>query len=153
VLKPVAMSRVVALLCTLIVGGLVALQPPANAALAGRVGDIAAAFVSLTISVLIVGVLLVIAGDPGRLSGLRHFRPEYVLGGVAGAAIVTVSLVTVRSLGAGGVTAALVTAQLIVSVIADRVGILGLRQVGIGWQRLAGVALVIAGTYFVTRRW
>jgi transporter family-2 protein len=145
------MDRAVALICTLLVGGLVALQPPANAALASHVGDIAAAFVSLAISLLIVGLLLVAFGDPSRLSELHAFRPQHALGGIAGAAIVTVSLVTVRSLGAGGVTAALVTAQLIVAVVADRTGILGLHQVGIGWQRLLGIALVIGGTYLVTR--
>lgn len=35
-----------------------------------------------------------------------------------GAAVVTISLITVRSLGAGVVTAMLVTAQVVVSVIA-----------------------------------
>lgn len=145
------MDRALALVLTLLVGGLVALQPPANAALAGHVGDIGAAFVSATITILVIGVLLVLVGDPGRLSGLRAFRPEYALGGLAGAAVVTVSLITVRSLGIGGVTAALVAAQLIVSVVADRVGVLGVHQVGISWQRVLGVALVIGGTFLVTR--
>jgi len=133
------------------VGGLVALQPPANAALASHVGDIAAAFVSLTISVVLVALLLVAFGDPSRLSGLHAFRPQHAIGGIAGAAIVTVSLVTVRSLGVGGVTATLIAAQLIVSVVADRVGVLGVHQIGISWQRVLGVVLVIAGTYLVTR--
>lgn len=145
------MDRTLALILTLLVGGLVALQPPANAALANHVGDIGAAFVSAAITVIIIGVLLVVIGDPGRLSGLRMFRGEYALGGIAGAAIVTVALVTVRSLGVGGVTAVLVSAQLIVSVIVDRVGVLGVREVGLGWPRLLGVALVIAGTLLVTR--
>jgi hypothetical protein len=35
-----------------------------------------------------------------------------------GAAVVTISLITVRSPGAGGVTAILLTAQVVVSVIA-----------------------------------
>jgi uncharacterized membrane protein YdcZ (DUF606 family) len=144
-------DRTLALICTLFVGGLVALQPPANAALASHVGDIAAAFVSIAISLVLVGVVLIAFGDPSRLSGLHAFRLEHAIGGIAGAAIVTVSLVAVRPLGAGGVTAALVCAQLIVSVVADRVGVLGLREIGIGWQRLLGVALVIAGTYLVTR--
>jgi transporter family-2 protein len=145
------MDRAVALICTLFVGGLVALQPPANAALADRVGDLGAAFISLAISVTIVGVLLVTIGDPGRLSGLSGFRPEHALGGIAGAAIVAVSLITVRSLGVGGVTAALVCAQLIVSVIVDRLGVLGVHRIAIGWQQVAGVLLVIAGTVLITR--
>jgi bacterial/archaeal transporter family-2 protein len=144
-------DRTLALISTLLVGGLVALQPPANAALASHVGDIAAAFVSLTISVVLVGLLLVAFGDPSRLSGLHAFQPQHAIGGIAGAAIVTVSLIAVRSLGIGGVTATLVAAQLIVSVVADRVGVLGVHEVGISWQRVLGVVLVIGGTYLITR--
>ena len=45
------MSRVVAILCTLVAGGVVALQPPANAALARHVSDLGAAFISGVITV------------------------------------------------------------------------------------------------------
>jgi transporter family-2 protein len=146
------MDRVAALICTLAVGGLVALQPPANAELSQYVGDLGAALISLTISTVIVSVLLLTVGHPARLAGISHFKPEHVIGGIAGAAVVTISLITVRSLGAGGVTAVLVTAQLIVSVIADHLGVLGLDEVGISWQRMLGVALVIGGTYLITTR-
>ena len=146
------MDRATALICTLAVGALVALQPPANASLAHQVGDLGAAFISCLISVALVGVLLLLFGDPGRLAAITGFRPEHALGGIAGAAIVAVSLITVRTLGAGGVTAALVAAQLIVAVILDRFGVLGLHQVQIDWSRAVGVALIIAGALLVTGR-
>jgi bacterial/archaeal transporter family-2 protein len=145
------MSRAVALICTLVAGGLVALQPPVNAALAHHVGDLGAAFVSVVISAMIVGVLLVAAGDPGKLAGLSAFKPEYALGGIGGAAVVAISLISVRSLGAGGVVAVLVAAQLIVAIVVDRLGAFGVHKVGIGAGRLLGVGLVIAGTLLVTR--
>jgi transporter family-2 protein len=150
-LKRSGVDRALALIGTLLVGGLVALQPPANAALANRVGDIGSALVSLAISLVIVAVLLLAFGDPSRLGGLHGFKPEYALGGIAGAAVVTVSLITVRPLGAAGVTAALVTAQLIVSVVVDRAGVLGLHEVAITGRRVLGVVLVIGGTYVITR--
>jgi bacterial/archaeal transporter family-2 protein len=145
------MSRPVAILCTLAVGGLVALQPPANALLAKHVGDLGAAFVSVSISMAVVGIGLIVAGHPGRLNGLGSFKPEYALGGLAGAAVVTVSLVSVRSLGAGGVTALLVAAQLAVSLVADRYSWFGLHHVGLGAGRVAGFALVVGGTVLITR--
>ena len=145
------MSRTTALICTLVAGGVVALQPPANAALANHVGDIGAAFLSAVITVTIVGLLLVTIGHPGRLSGLGPFKPLYALGGIGGATVVIVSLIAVRPLGAGGVTALLVTAQLFVSLVADRFGWLGLHQVGIGPARVLGLALVIGGTVLITR--
>jgi transporter family-2 protein len=145
------MSRPVAFICTLAVGGLVAFQPPANAALAGKVGDLGAAFISVAISFTILGVLLVVVGDPGRLSGLSGFRPEYALGGIGGAAIVAVALIAVRPLGAGGVIALLVAAQLAVGLLVDRFGWFGVERVGLGAERIGGLVLVIAGTLLITR--
>jgi transporter family-2 protein len=145
------MDRTTALTASLLVGLLVAAQPPANAELGKHVGDLGAAFVSLAISLLIVSVLLLMAGDVGRLtSGLAHIRPEHALGGLAGAAVVLVSLIAVRSLGAGGVAAALVATQLIGAVILDRLGVLGLDGSPITLQRVAGVVLLLGGTVLVT---
>lgn len=146
------MDRVVALVATLCVGGLIAFQPPANAALSRHVGDLAAAFASLALSTLIVGALLMIAGEAGELRGLRHARPEHALGGIGGAAIVLVSLVAVRQLGAAGVAAALVGTQLVSALVLDRFGILGLTQELITPLRLCGVVMLIVGTVLVTIR-
>jgi len=145
------MSRSVAFICTLAVGGLIALQPAANAALSEHVSDLGAAFISGLITLTILGVLLLALGHPGRLSGLGSFRPEHAVGGIGGAAVVAVSLIAIRPLGAGGVIALLVAAQLVVSVVADRLGWFGLQHVGIGAGRAAGVALVVAGTLLITR--
>lgn len=146
------MDRTPALLLTLAAGALVAFQPPANALLARHVGDLGAAFTSLVISTAIVAVLLVAAGEIGQLGGLDAFRPVHLLGGVAGATIVLVSLIAVRSLGVGGVTAALVATQLIVAVLIDRLGIVGVAETPLTATRLAGVGLLIAGTLMVTSR-
>ena len=145
------MSRPVAVICTLLAGALVALQPPANASLSKYVGDFGAAFVSIVISMVIIGALLVTVGHPERLTGIGSIRLEHVLGGIAGAAIVTVSLIAVRPLGAGALVALLVTAQLVVAMVADRLGWFGLHHVGITAPRVLGIALAIAGTILVTR--
>jgi transporter family-2 protein len=141
----------VAFILTLGAGTLVGIQPAANAALSEHVGDFGAAFVSIAVSATIIGVLLLVAGHPGRLGGLAHISPEQLLGGLGGAAVVTIGLIAVRPLGAGGVVALLVAAQMIISVVADRFSWFGLHHVGIGFGRVAGVALVIAGTLLVTR--
>jgi transporter family-2 protein len=65
--------------------------------------------------------------------------------------VVIVSLVAVRPLGAGGVTAALVAGQLIAALVIDRLGLLGVHEVLIGWQRVLGAALVIGGAVLITR--
>ena len=145
------MSRTVAIVLTIVAGVIVALQPPANAALGRHVGDFGAGFLSAAISMTIIGTLLVAFGHPGRLAGITGIRPEMLLGGVGGAAVVTVGLTAVRPLGAGAVVALLVASQVIVSVIVDRLGWFGLHQVGIGAGRVTGIALIVAGTVLVTR--
>jgi len=146
------MERVLAILATLAAGALTAAQPPANSELAKHVGTLGSALVSIAISLALIGVLLLASGDVGQLSGLSGFRPEHLLGGVAGAAIVAVSIVAVRELGAGGVVAATVCAQLTVSVLLDRLGVLGLPETPLSAPRLAGVALLIGGTLLLTAR-
>jgi transporter family-2 protein len=59
--------------------------------------------------------------------------------------------VTVRSLGAGGVVAATIAGQLAVSVVVDHLGILGVARQPVTAARIAGVALLAAGTYLVVR--
>jgi len=144
------MSRSVAIICALAAGSLVALQPPANAVMAQHVGDLGATLVSLVISLTIIAVLLAVFGDPGRLSGIGHFRPEWLIGGVGGAAVVAVGLITVRPLGTGAVVALLVASQLVLSIVSDRFGWFGSHH-ALTAGRIAGALLVVLGTALITR--
>ena len=56
----------------------------------------------------------------------------------------TTALVAVRSLGAGGVTAATIAGQLTLSLVIDQLGILGVDKQPITWERVLGVALARA---------
>ncbi len=145
------MNRGEAISLTIAAGLLVGLQPAANSALSDHVGDFGAAFVSIAITFAIAAIVLVIAGHPGRLSGLGSTPPEQLIGGVGGAAVVTIGLIAVRPLGAGAVVALLVAAQLVISILVDRLGLFGVQQIGISAGRLLGLALVITGTVLLTR--
>jgi len=145
------MTRGTAISLTIAAGLLVGVQPAANSALSHRVGDLGAAFVSVTITFAIVAVLLVLAGHPGRLSGIGSVRPGELIGGAGGAAVVTVGLIAVRTLGVGAVVALVVAAQLVVALLIDRFGWFGLHHVAVGPIRLLGLALVIGGTVLFTR--
>jgi transporter family-2 protein len=146
------MDRLVGVIATVGVGALIAFQPPINSELAKRTSVLGAAFISVLVSALVMAVIATASGELGQLKRVGHIPGVYLLGGVAGAALVTVTLVTVRKLGAGGVVAATVTGQLIVSAILDRYGVLGLERVGLTPIRVAGFALLLAGTALVTLR-
>ena len=65
---------------------------------------------------------------------------------------VSVALVAVRTLGASGLTAVVITGQLTISVVIDRFGLLGVARQAIGVQRIAGLVLLAAGVLLVVRR-
>jgi transporter family-2 protein len=70
---------------------------------------------------------------------------------VLGAAYVTTALVTVRTLGAGGVTAATIAGQLAMAVVVDQLGILGVAKHPITGVRVAGIVLLGIGTFLIVR--
>ena len=145
------MDRGLAVVLTAVVGGILALQAPINAGLGRATGSLAAALVSFTIGTLVLVVVVAVSGEAGSLASTFDVGWYYLIGGVLGAMYVTTALITVRSIGAGGVAAATITGQLAVSVLIDRLGILGLERTPLSVSRIAGVALLMAGTYLVVR--
>jgi len=144
-------DRGVAVVLTAAVGGLIALQAPINSMLGKAIGTWQAATVSFAIGTIALVVIALIAGGFGSLGELRQLSWYYLLGGLLGAAYVTSVLVTVRTLGAGGVTAATIAGQLTAAVVVDQLGILGIAKHPITAARAAGVALLAAGTFLVVR--
>src|SRR5438093_11312725 len=145
------MDRGLAVLLTAAVGGLIALQPPINAGLGRATGNLPAALVSFAVGTLLLALIVALVGQAGGLSSTFDVRWYYLIGGLLGAGYVTVALIAVSSIGAGGVAAATITGQLAASVIIDRLGILGLERTPLGATRIAGVALLLAGTFLVVR--
>jgi bacterial/archaeal transporter family-2 protein len=146
------MTRLLAVFATIGVGALIALQPPVNSELGKRTSVVAAAFISTGISALVLLALALVLGEAGQVRRVPHIPPLYLTGGLMGAVLVSISLVTVRTLGAGGVVAATVSGQVVVSAILDRFGFLGLEKVGLTPMRLIGFALLLGGTALVTAR-
>jgi bacterial/archaeal transporter family-2 protein len=144
-------NQVAAAIATAVVGGLIALQAPINSTLGKATGTLAAAAISFTVGTLLLIGLVLVTGEIGSVSGVTDVKPIYLIGGLLGAAYVTTVLVTVRTLGAGGVTAATVAGQLTTAVVIDRLGILGLAEKPITFGRALGVLLLFAGTLLIVR--
>jgi bacterial/archaeal transporter family-2 protein len=146
-------SKELAVILTVAAGGLVAAQAPANNVISGQLGSFGAALVSLLVATALILVLTFtvaggIEGDEGAQSVAWYV---WILGGVGGAAIVVVTLITVRELGAGGTTSAVIAGQLALSVVLDRAGVLGLDERAITWEKVLGIALLAAGTVLIVR--
>lgn len=132
-------------------GGLIAMQPSVNAGLGKATGNIAAALVSFAIGTLLLAVIVALAGQAGGIGEATGVPWYLLLGGALGAAYVFSALVTVSSIGAGGVAAATITGQLTFSIFLDRIGFLGLEETPISLDRILGVVLLLAGTFLIVR--
>jgi bacterial/archaeal transporter family-2 protein len=146
-------SKELAVLATVAAGGMVAAQAPVNNVLSKKVGTFGAVSVNFLVgTTLVLFITFVFAGGIQNIEGIEP-PPWYywVFGGLAGVAIVLTTLVTVRELGAGGVTVATIAGQLTLSLVLDRLGVLGLEERAITWDKLLGIALVVAGTVLVVR--
>jgi transporter family-2 protein len=142
----------VAVPITALAGSLVAMQAPINSGLGKSIGTFAAATVSFAIgTTILLAICLTVGGGFGDIGEVRHLSWYYLLGGALGAAYVTTVLVSVRELGAGGVTAATIAGQLSMSVALDRAGALGLPERAITPPRVIGVALLAAGVFLIVR--
>jgi transporter family-2 protein len=146
-------SKELAVLVTVAAGGFVAAQAPANNVLSKSVGTFGAASVNFLVgTVLVLVITFAFAGGFGGNEDVGT-PPWYywVLGGLGGVAIVVSTLVAVRELGAGGITAAVIAGQLTLSVVLDRLGVLGLDERAVTWDKVLGIALLAAGTVLIVR--
>jgi bacterial/archaeal transporter family-2 protein len=145
------MDKGLAVLFMAMVGGLIALQAPVNAGLGKATGSFAAALVSFAIGTAVLAAIVVVSGKASGVAEASNVEWYYLIGGILGAAYVFTALVTVDTIGAGGVAAATIAGQLTASVALDRLGVLGLEETPLTFERMVGVALLFAGTYLVVR--
>lgn len=145
------MDRGLLVLLTATVGGLIAMQPAINSGLSRETGSLPAALISFLVGTVALALIVGLAGQAGNVRFAFDAGPVYLLGGLLGALYVTMALIAVREIGAGGVAAATITGQLTFSVIIDRMGILGLEETPLTIDRVIGVLLLLAGTWLVVR--
>ncbi|MCB0875601.1 MAG: DMT family transporter [Solirubrobacterales bacterium] len=146
------MSALPAVLIMLAVSAQFALQAPVNARLALTTGKVPAALVSFLVGVAGLAVVVLVSGGAGGLADAGDAAGWQFLGGLIGAAFVLTALVTVPLVGAGGVAAATITGQMIGSIVLDANGWLGLDPEPVTVWRVAGAALLLAGTVLILRR-
>jgi len=147
-------SRGLALLLAAGAGCLVGMQAPVNSRLARSLGEsLPAATISFLVGTL--ALVIVTSFSKNGISSVGNLgkAPWWALiGGLFGAAYVTVAIVTVRTLGASGLTAAVIGGQLAMSVAIDRFGLLGIQRQSVGASRILGLVLLVVGIALVVRR-
>lgn len=145
------MPRSLLVLVGIIVGAVLTVQAGVNAQLRFFVGSpFRSAWVNFTVGMLTLGcIVLLTRAEP---TAIRQSSWWMWIGGMLGSVYVVGSVVLAPRLGATTLAATIVSGQLIAAVILDHFGWVGYRGVPITWQRLLGVALLLAGVLLVQRR-
>ena len=137
-----------------ILGGvLIPIQAATNAKLANHFAHpLLAAATSTFVSFTTISIILIVTRvqfSPSQASTI----PLFVLlgGGMIGAYVVYICLAAAPILGVTTLFAALLAGQLIISIIMDHYGILGLNPQKINLERLLGIFLLIAGVYILRK--
>jgi bacterial/archaeal transporter family-2 protein len=132
------------------IGMAFSIQPSVSAAGSRVLGSpVAAAVVSVAITLLCLVVALPFFGGSVRPSSLLELPWWIVLGGAVGALIVAGGATIAPVTGAALFFICLIAGQLIASVVLDHVGAFGMTPHPVSALRLGGIAVVIAGVLMV----
>ena len=133
-------------------GAATALQAPTNAKMMGAVGSpVNAAFVSFAVGTAALGILAVVLQVRPDIAASRALPWYAWIGGLYGAIFVVAAAWGVPRLGVATTIILMGAGQLLLSVVLDHFGAMGVPKQPISWGRVAGVAMVIAGVLMVRK--
>ncbi|MBX9707150.1 MAG: DMT family transporter [Caulobacteraceae bacterium] len=142
----------IAMIAVVLAGGATALQAPTNAKLAGAVaGPVNAAFVSFAVGTAALGIVAALLHARPDMAAVKGLPAYAWIGGLYGAVFVVAAAWAVPRLGVATTITLMVAGQLLISLVLDHFGALGVPRAPISLTRVAGVALVIAGVVLVRR--
>lgn len=112
-----------------------------------------AAFISFVVGTIALALLLFFSKD--ALPGLSQYSAiewyKYT-GGLLGAFVVTVTLLSVTEIGAANMFVLIIAGQLTTAVLMDHFGVLGMRSNPVSIQKIVGICLLVAGAWLVNKK-
>lgn len=146
-------SQLFFILLAIIAGAVLPVQAGLNVQLGKSVHQpIFAAFASFLIGTLgLFMYLLILKFNFSSIAQTRTVSPVVWIAGILGAFYVAAVIILAPKLGTALTFALVVTGQMAVSLVLDHYGLLGLPVKQINWQRLLGVAFLVAGVLLIRR--
>jgi bacterial/archaeal transporter family-2 protein len=118
-----------------------------------RIGTIEAlAFATLLTAVFSFALLLVARQSVGAYTDGFRAPLWFWSAGVMGLVVVLTITFAAPRLGATATIGLLIAGQLAMGAVIDRFGLFGLEQIGIGWPRFVGIALLAVGAALSLKR-
>lgn len=137
-----------------IAGAAMAVQSGINAQLRGAIQNpFVAAFISFLGGTLALAAMLLFSRQAlPPLSVYPTVSWYKFIGGFLGVFVVVIALSSVQKIGASNMFVLIIAGQLLTAVVMDHFGVLGLKTSPVTLQKIAGITLLVAGTYLVNRK-
>lgn len=140
-------------LLALAAGAMMPTQAALNNKLAGYVeSPVGAAFISFLIGTIGLFVYMLMTGTPmGSLMNVKDAPPIAWLGGLMGAFFVTSAVILVPKIGVAMAFSLIVAGQMLVTLVLDHFGFLGVPVKEVSLARVGGIVLITAGVVLIRR--
>lgn len=143
---------ILAIAAVVLSGAATAFQAPTNAKLMEAVGSpVNAALVSFAVGTAALAMIAVVLQARPDMTATRALPWWTWIGGLYGAIFVVASAYAVPRLGVATTITVMVAGQLILSLLLDHFGAMGVPKQPMNISRIAGIAFVIAGVLLVRR--
>jgi bacterial/archaeal transporter family-2 protein len=145
---------VVYVVLAMVIGASVVIQASINGELRILVGDpYRTALISTTVSTLfLIALSAVLVGRPVPEGAVFTGAPWWLwVGGVLGAIYVAAAAVLVSKLGSAVMFTLIILGQLLMAVVMDHFGLIGLDKHPVTAPRIIGISLVLIGVVLVRR--
>jgi bacterial/archaeal transporter family-2 protein len=143
-------DKIWVILVGLLGGVMVGVQSPIAGAMSQKVGGMAGAFIVHLSGAVISGVLLFTLGG----ENIRNWRslPWYMMiCGIFGVVLYLTINITFPRLGSTMMVSLIIIGQLLIGAVIDQFGWLGVHPHPITLPRLAGILLLLAGGYLISK--
>ena len=113
---------------------------------------ILSAFISFLVGTIALFVYVLISGAPlGNLASAKEAPAIAWIGGLLGAFFVTAAVALVPRLGVAMTFSLIIAGQMLVTLIIDHFGLLGVPVKEVTFARLGGILLIAAGVVIIRR--
>lgn len=141
------------LLLALVAGAMMPTQAAINNKLAGYVASpISAAFISFVVGTIGLFIYMLATGVPvSNITNIKDAPPMAWLGGLLGAFFVTCTVILAPRIGVAMTFSLVVAGQMLITLLLDNFGFLGLPVKEISIARVGGILLITAGVIIIRR--
>ena len=141
------------ILMALAAGAMMPTQAATNNKMAMVVeSPVLSAFISFAVGTIALFVYLLISGVPlGNLASVREAPAIAWIGGFLGAFFVASAVTLVPRLGVAMTFSLIIAGQMLVTLLIDHFGLLGVPVKEVSIARLGGIALITAGVVLIRR--